>query len=51
MQKFFHLTVTGKLDKETEGIMTMPRCGMPDVAEYQTFPGTPRWEKKHLTYK
>ncbi|XP_039574638.1 matrix metalloproteinase-20-like [Passer montanus] len=30
MQKFFHLTVTGKLDKETEEIMTMPRCGMPD---------------------
>ncbi|XP_064265495.1 matrilysin [Passer domesticus] len=51
MQKFFHLTVTGKLDKETEEIMTMPRCGMPDVAEYQTFPGTPRWEKTHLTYK
>ncbi|XP_005482687.2 matrilysin isoform X1 [Zonotrichia albicollis] len=51
MQKFFHLTVTGKLDKETEGIMTMPRCGMPDVAEYQTFPGTPRWKKTHLTYK
>ncbi|XP_064588980.1 matrilysin [Zonotrichia leucophrys gambelii] len=51
MQKFFHLTVTGKLDKETEGILTMPRCGMPDVAEYQTFPGTPRWKKTHLTYK
>ncbi|XP_068036449.1 matrilysin-like [Anomalospiza imberbis] len=51
MQKFFHLTVTGKLDTETEGIMKMPRCGMPDVAEYQTFPGTPRWKKTHLTYK
>ncbi|XP_050836046.1 matrilysin [Serinus canaria] len=51
MQKFFHLTVTGKLDKETEGIMKMPRCGMPDVAEYQTFPGSPRWKKRHLTYK
>ncbi|NWR43005.1 MMP7 protein, partial [Regulus satrapa] len=51
MQKFFHVTVTGKLDVETEKIMNMPRCGMPDVAEYQTFPGTPKWEKTHLTYK
>ncbi|NXO26866.1 MMP7 protein, partial [Cisticola juncidis] len=51
MQTFFHLTVTGKLDKETEEIMTLPRCGLPDVAEYKTFSGTPKWEKKHLTYK
>ncbi|XP_041343060.1 matrilysin-like [Pyrgilauda ruficollis] len=40
MQKFFHLTVTGKLDKETEEIMTKPRCGMPDEGEHQTPPGT-----------
>uniref|UniRef100_A0A8C3M5N7 Uncharacterized protein n=1 Tax=Geospiza parvula TaxID=87175 RepID=A0A8C3M5N7_GEOPR len=33
MQKFFHLTVTGKLDTETEEMMTMPRCGMPDTGE------------------
>ncbi|KAM7031174.1 matrilysin-like [Passerculus sandwichensis] len=50
MQKFFHLTVTGKLDTETEEIMTMPRCGMPDT-KYPTSAGTPRWKKTHLTYK
>ncbi|NXQ54824.1 MMP7 protein, partial [Anthoscopus minutus] len=51
MQKFFHLTVTGKLDTETEEIMKLPRCGLPDIAEYQTFPNTPKWEKTHLTYR
>ncbi|NXQ27202.1 MMP7 protein, partial [Alaudala cheleensis] len=51
MQKFFHLTVTGKLDVETEEIMKLPRCGLPDIAKYQLFPQTPKWEKTHLTYK
>ncbi|XP_064497280.1 matrilysin [Pseudopipra pipra] len=51
MQRFFHLTVTGTLNTETEETMKLPRCGMPDIAEYQTFPGTPRWKKTHLTYK
>ncbi|NXI18607.1 MMP7 protein, partial [Irena cyanogastra] len=51
LQKYFHLTVTGKLDPETEGIIQRPRCGMPDVAEYQTFPGSPKWKKTRLTYR
>ncbi|KFP78211.1 Matrilysin, partial [Acanthisitta chloris] len=51
MQRFFHLTVTGKLNAETEATIKLPRCGMPDIAEYQLFPGTPRWRKTHLTYK
>ncbi|XP_065586412.1 matrilysin [Cyrtonyx montezumae] len=51
MQKFFHLTVTGKLNAETKNIMEQPRCGIPDIANYQTFSGSPRWKKKYLTYK
>ncbi|XP_035398596.1 matrilysin [Cygnus atratus] len=51
MQKFFHLTVTGKLNAETKKILQQPRCGIPDIADYRTFPGNPRWNKKLLTYK
>lgn len=51
MQKFYHLTITGKLDRETEEIMKHPRCGLPDVAEYQLFSGAPKWKKTLLTYK
>ncbi|KAM4681990.1 matrilysin [Amazona ochrocephala] len=51
MQRFFHLTVTGKLNAETEEIIKQPRCGIPDIADYKTFPGSPRWNKKHLTYR
>ncbi|XP_044140533.1 collagenase 3-like [Bufo gargarizans] len=51
MQKFFRMKVTGKLDTDTMDIMKAPRCGMPDVAEFSTFNGRPRWQKNSITYR
>ncbi|XP_020667514.3 macrophage metalloelastase [Pogona vitticeps] len=51
MQKFFHLTITGTIDEETAEIMEQPRCGVPDVLEYSTFPERPKWNRNSLTYR
>jgi len=51
-QEFSGLKVTGKLDKETEDLMSTPRCGVEDTPTLDRYKliGT-RWQKKDLTYR
>uniref|UniRef100_A0A8C9TS52 72 kDa type IV collagenase n=1 Tax=Scleropages formosus TaxID=113540 RepID=A0A8C9TS52_SCLFO len=51
MQKFFSLQETGEIDQKTLEIMKKPRCGVPDVANYNFFPRKPKWEKNAVTYR
>uniref|UniRef100_A0A4W4HBK9 72 kDa type IV collagenase n=1 Tax=Electrophorus electricus TaxID=8005 RepID=A0A4W4HBK9_ELEEL len=51
MQKFFSLPETGEIDQKTVEIMKKPRCGVPDVANYNFFPTKPKWEKNEITYR
>ncbi|KFQ31872.1 Stromelysin-2, partial [Mesitornis unicolor] len=51
MQSFFGLEVTGELNPKTLDLMKQPRCGIPDVRSYSTFPQSPRWRKEDVTYR
>ncbi|XP_064206024.1 collagenase 3a [Anguilla rostrata] len=51
MQRFFGLKVTGTLDSDTLEVMKKPRCGVPDVSQYTTFPGNLKWPTNKLTYR
>ncbi|XP_061073207.1 collagenase 3-like [Conger conger] len=51
MQAFFQLEVTGSLDSNTLEVMAKPRCGVPDVAEYNLFPKNPKWKSNPVTFR
>uniref|UniRef100_A0AAQ5YHD5 72 kDa type IV collagenase n=1 Tax=Amphiprion ocellaris TaxID=80972 RepID=A0AAQ5YHD5_AMPOC len=51
MQKFFSLQETGEIDAKTVEIMKKPRCGVPDVANYNFFHRKPMWQKNDITYR
>uniref|UniRef100_A0A669D5L0 Matrix metalloproteinase-9 n=1 Tax=Oreochromis niloticus TaxID=8128 RepID=A0A669D5L0_ORENI len=51
MQRQLGLEETGVLNKETLDAMKKPRCGVPDVANYQTFEGDLKWDHNDVTYR
>ncbi|NWQ69204.1 MMP10 protein, partial [Neopipo cinnamomea] len=51
MQSFFGLEVTGELNHKTLDMMKQPRCGIPDIRSYSTFPYSPTWKKEDVTYR
>ncbi|KAF7657405.1 hypothetical protein LDENG_00027860 [Lucifuga dentata] len=51
MQSFFKLEVTGNLDANTLEVMKLPRCGVPDIGEYNLFPRSLKWENNNVTFR
>ncbi|KAJ8017198.1 hypothetical protein DPEC_G00015320 [Dallia pectoralis] len=51
MQRQMGLEETGKLDLATVKTMKAPRCGVPDVRNYETFEGNLKWDHHDVTYR
>uniref|UniRef100_A0A8C1CRR2 Matrix metalloproteinase-9 n=1 Tax=Cyprinus carpio carpio TaxID=630221 RepID=A0A8C1CRR2_CYPCA len=51
LQKQLGLEETGSLDQPTIDAMKQPRCGVPDIRNYQTFTGNLKWDNKDVTYR
>ncbi|KAI4902282.1 hypothetical protein NFI96_034707 [Prochilodus magdalenae] len=51
LQRQAGLEETGTLDEATVRTMKQPRCGVPDILNYQTFPGSPKWKHNNITYR
>ncbi|XP_073414458.1 stromelysin-1-like isoform X2 [Dendrobates tinctorius] len=51
MQRFLRMKVTRQVDTDTINIMKAPRCGIPDVAEFSTSSGRPKWQTNSITYR
>ncbi|CAB1348048.1 unnamed protein product [Coregonus sp. 'balchen'] len=51
MQSFFNLKMTGSLDANTLELMSMARCGVPDVEEYIHFPRHLKWQNTNVCFR
>lgn len=51
LQRQLGLKETGSLDKSTIDAMKQPRCGVPDIRNYQTFDGDLKWDHSEVTYR
>lgn len=51
LQRQLGLEETGSLDKPTIDAMKQPRCGVPDIRNYQTFDGDLKWDHSEVTYR
>jgi hypothetical protein len=49
-QEWFQVNVTGDLDNATKQVMTVSRCGLPDVPDALGFSTLGPWEHNNLTY-
>nr|BAB39390.1 matrix metalloproteinase 9 [Cyprinus carpio] len=51
LQQQLGLEETGSLDQPTIDAMKQPRCGVPDIRNYQTFEGDLKWDHTDVTYR